>query len=93
MEAVPYYNIFLPFFADVVNQLDGTEAAAIKTCQTILENYDYLDADVTYLDSNFVGLKFVIKTLEKDDLPLADALVVYRWLCTSYKSQSAVLQL
>jgi hypothetical protein len=33
-----------------------------------------MSADVTYLDANFVRMKFAIKTLEKDGLPLADAL-------------------
>ena len=57
----------------VVNQLDGTGSAAVKACQTLLEEYDDLDADVNYLDSNFVGLKLVIKTFEKDGLSLAEA--------------------
>jgi hypothetical protein len=33
LEAVRYYNIYLPFFADVVIQLDETDSAAIKACQ------------------------------------------------------------
>jgi hypothetical protein len=74
LEAVRYYNNYLPFFAEVVIQLDETDFVAIKACQTLLEKYDDLEADVTYLDANFVRLKFAIKTLEKDGLPLADAL-------------------
>lgn len=56
------------------NHLDDTDAASIKFCQKVLEEYDDLEADLIYLDSNFVRLKFAIKSLEKDGLPPIDAL-------------------
>jgi hypothetical protein len=50
LEAVRCYTINLPFFAKVVNHLDETDAASIKACQKVLEEYDDLEADLIYLD-------------------------------------------
>jgi hypothetical protein len=65
LEAVRYYTINLPFFAQVVNHLDETDAASIKACQKVLEEYDDLEADLIIFGLQFRGFEVRNQTPRK----------------------------